>query len=196
MSSLGGDTLKYLKAAMAIGQAHYPDRTFKIFICNAPGWFSMLWKMVKPMINEATQKKISILSKSETLKGLSEVLTLDNIPAYYGGKLDCGISGQPDVCRTQSPDALRLQRYVEKINAGRHRELEADVDAETSAAAAAAGESLPPNMRCGQTEDEQVLFSFFPLFTLFPSVFLLFFCLLLFFYTKPDQPVWAHELAQ
>jgi hypothetical protein len=29
-------------------------------IVNAPSWFSFLWKMIRPMVNEVTQKKVKI----------------------------------------------------------------------------------------------------------------------------------------
>jgi hypothetical protein len=61
-----------------------------IFIINAPGWFSTVWSIVKPMIHENTQKKIRILSKSQILSGLQEHIDISQIPEYYGGKLDYG----------------------------------------------------------------------------------------------------------
>jgi len=32
-------------------------------IVNAPSWFAVLWKMIRPMVNERTQKKVKIVSK-------------------------------------------------------------------------------------------------------------------------------------
>ena len=67
-----------------------------IYIVNAPGWFSMLWRMIRPMVHPNTQKKVRILSRSETLNGLQEFISIENIPEYYGGKLDFG---GKDSCR-------------------------------------------------------------------------------------------------
>jgi hypothetical protein len=77
-----------------------------IFLVNVPSWFSFIWRIVKPMVHEVhprlfaspdrltepqnTQKKVKILSKREVLAGLSEHIDVNQIPVYYGGKLDMG----------------------------------------------------------------------------------------------------------
>ncbi|CAM9785193.1 unnamed protein product, partial [Sphacelaria rigidula] len=33
-----------VRSAKMIG-AHYPERSYKIFILNAPWWFSLVWKV-------------------------------------------------------------------------------------------------------------------------------------------------------
>jgi hypothetical protein len=35
------------------------DGATQIAIIHAPGWFSLIWKIVSPLINEVTQKKVT-----------------------------------------------------------------------------------------------------------------------------------------
>lgn len=115
MGDLAGENLTFLKKTIGIANAHYPERSYVIFIVNAPMFFSMLWRIVRPMVDENTQKKIRILSKSETLKGLQEHIDLDQIPDYYGGNL-CFKPGTVDSCRHFSPETLAVSDFVRRLN--------------------------------------------------------------------------------
>lgn len=46
-------------------QLHYVERSHKVFILNAPSWFSVLWKVVAPLLHENTRRKINILGKGD-----------------------------------------------------------------------------------------------------------------------------------
>eukprot|EP00595_Chromulina_sp_UTEXLB2642_P000544 CAMPEP_0196763982 /NCGR_PEP_ID=MMETSP1095-20130614/5170_1 /TAXON_ID=96789 ORGANISM="Chromulina nebulosa, Strain UTEXLB2642" /NCGR_SAMPLE_ID=MMETSP1095 /ASSEMBLY_ACC=CAM_ASM_000446 /LENGTH=385 /DNA_ID=CAMNT_0042118429 /DNA_START=203 /DNA_END=1357 /DNA_ORIENTATION=- len=43
MSDVAGDQLEYLKKTAAIANHHYPERSYVIYVVNAPVWFSFLW---------------------------------------------------------------------------------------------------------------------------------------------------------
>lgn len=90
MGDMGGVMFDLLKKTIGIANVHYPERSHVIFMVNAPFFFSMLWKVVKPMVHPNTQKKVRILSRAETLSGLQEHIDLSQIPEYYGGQLDYG----------------------------------------------------------------------------------------------------------
>ena len=111
----GGDTLDFVKKMVGIANLHYPERSLVMFVINAPSWFSMLWKMIKPMIHPNTQKKIKILSKSEVLTGLLEFIDISQIPIYYGGQMDYDNGRDKDSCRWKSPDELALVEFVNNI---------------------------------------------------------------------------------
>jgi hypothetical protein len=81
-----------------------------MYIVNAPTWFSWIWKLIKPMVHENTQKKVKILAKKEILNGLLEHVDMSEIPIYYGGLKDYG--GGIDSCRFNSPDEIALAEYV------------------------------------------------------------------------------------
>lgn len=40
-------------------QDHYVERASMIMVINVPSWFANIWSMIKPLVNEATQKKVS-----------------------------------------------------------------------------------------------------------------------------------------
>lgn len=113
MTDLAGESLNFLKKSISIANQHYPERSFAILIVNAPVFFSMIWRLVKPLVHENTQKKIKILSTKQTLEGLMELIDIEQIPVYYGGKLDFG---GKDSCRFQSAESLALQEYVRALN--------------------------------------------------------------------------------
>ena len=65
---------------------HYPERAGYVLVINVPGWFRMIWDVVKPWVDEVTLEKISIISdKDAVLEALKERIPLENIPVEYGG---------------------------------------------------------------------------------------------------------------
>lgn len=86
MYDLGGEVLDFIKRASAFTGAHYPERSAHIFIINIPGWFNMIWRMVKPMIDPVTREKVHMLKGSAILRELETLIDLDNIPSDLGGK--------------------------------------------------------------------------------------------------------------
>ncbi|CAH0516479.1 unnamed protein product [Peronospora belbahrii] len=85
MYDLGGEVLDFIKRASAFTGAHYPERSAHIFIVNIPGWFSMAWRMVKPLIDPVTRQKVHMLKGSAILKKLETLIDQDNIPFDFGG---------------------------------------------------------------------------------------------------------------
>lgn len=65
----------FVKDFVQMMSAHYPQRSYKTLLLNAPSWFGMLYKMLSPMLRESTKAKIEILShgKHQTEK-LRELL--------------------------------------------------------------------------------------------------------------------------
>lgn len=61
MSSLGGEVLDFIKRASSFTAAHYPERSAHIFIINIPGWFNMIWRIVKPLIDPVTRDKVDFV---------------------------------------------------------------------------------------------------------------------------------------
>jgi hypothetical protein len=113
MSDLAGSNMDYIKKTVGIANMHYPERSYVIYVINAPFFASIGWKLLKPLVHENTQKKVKILSASETLKGLQEHIDITQIPEYYGGQLDFG---GHDSCRFSSPDVVDMEEYVKRLN--------------------------------------------------------------------------------
>ena len=116
MGDLAGDNLEYVRRTIGYANAHYPERSYVIYLVNAPIWFSILWRVVRPLVHPNTQKKVRILTKSDTLNGMQEHIDISNIPEYYGGQLDFG---GYDSCRYGSPEVIDLNNFVQRVNEGR-----------------------------------------------------------------------------
>lgn len=115
MSDLAGNNMEYIKKTLAIANQHYPERSYIIYVLNAPFFASMMWKLIKPLVHPNTQKKVNILSSRETLEGLLKNIDITQIPEYYGGQLDFG---GHDSARFSSPETLELNEYVRRLNEG------------------------------------------------------------------------------
>ncbi|RLN14659.1 hypothetical protein BBJ28_00000307 [Nothophytophthora sp. Chile5] len=84
MYDLGGEVLDFIKRASSFTGAHYPERSAHIFIINIPGWFNMIWRMVKPLIDPVTREKVS-QHRSDAVEGYFTLIDLDQIPSDLGG---------------------------------------------------------------------------------------------------------------
>ncbi|KAI9929362.1 hypothetical protein MW887_000830 [Aspergillus wentii] len=63
----------------------YPETIDHIFVCNVPSYFSMIWNIVKKLVDPATAEKIVILRPSDVYPGLEKYIDRKNIPTKFGG---------------------------------------------------------------------------------------------------------------
>ena len=54
-------------------------------ILNAPSFFNSVFALVKPMLNEATKKKIDLLPVANVGEEMMKVIPAEHLPAHYGG---------------------------------------------------------------------------------------------------------------
>merc|ERR1711959_100353 len=79
--SLTMETLKIM-------QNHYPERLAKCILVDSPFVFRVLWKVVYPLIDEVTRKKISLVRSGEQLiTVLRDIADDDAVETEYGGTL-------------------------------------------------------------------------------------------------------------
>nr|CCA24767.1 SEC14 cytosolic factor putative [Albugo laibachii Nc14] len=102
MSSLGGEVLDFIKRASTFTAAHYPERSAHIFIINIPGWFNMIWRIVKPLIDPVTREKVHMLKgRGSILRELKQLIDIDQIPEEYGGQgAPLGMSAEENTLRS------------------------------------------------------------------------------------------------
>lgn len=110
IKDVGGEVVKFIKAASAFCGQHYPERSGHIYIINVPMWFSGVWKMIKVFLDPVTLSKIHILRgdakiKAELLLHIDE----DQLPQEYGGKSSLPLG--------EAPEESILRELVEKLNA-------------------------------------------------------------------------------
>jgi len=65
---------------VSLMSSHYPSRSFKTLIINAPKWFHTLFNFFKPILRESTRKKIEILSSGRTQDRVLRELLGDSTP--------------------------------------------------------------------------------------------------------------------
>ena len=88
MKMMGKLTLNYIGAMIGIDKEHYPETLGKMIFLNVPGFFSMGFSMIKPLLDERTVRKIDVLSsKAEWKPKLLELVGEANLPVEYGGSL-------------------------------------------------------------------------------------------------------------
>lgn len=69
------DRIEFASRFVKIMSSHYPSRSYKTLIINAPVWFGTLFKLFKPMLRESTRKKIAIYSGGKSQdKALTKLL--------------------------------------------------------------------------------------------------------------------------
>lgn len=84
----GAATRQYIGRASSLDSAHYPETLGKMLIINAPGFFTMVWKMISVMLDERTVRKIEILGGPSSWRArLDDVVGKDRLPTQYGGTL-------------------------------------------------------------------------------------------------------------
>lgn len=97
MTDFVGECVDFVRRASEFTSQHYPERCGYVFIINVPGWFKMIWNVVKPMVDEVTLEKIYILrGKEETFNALSERIAIENIPQEYGGQSAFKLGESPE----------------------------------------------------------------------------------------------------
>jgi len=88
-----GITLRSLRHGMPlirycseVGLANFPEGTDRIFVVNAPSIIAAMWNLVAPILPEATQKKINIVSSSATLETLTREIDPSELLKFLGGE--------------------------------------------------------------------------------------------------------------
>ncbi|PAA65052.1 hypothetical protein BOX15_Mlig016597g1 [Macrostomum lignano] len=66
-------------------EQNYPETIGIVFIINAPAIFPVVFNLLKPLFNPATQAKIHVLGK-DYQRTLLQYIDADQLPAVYGGE--------------------------------------------------------------------------------------------------------------
>lgn len=83
----------------------------RIFVVNAPFWFTAPWRAISPMLSEATRSKVVICGVGTfgPLYAPGSPLQPQDLPPQYGGTSSYGFG--------ESPDEQRLRALVQEANA-------------------------------------------------------------------------------
>ncbi|KAL3835421.1 hypothetical protein ACJIZ3_010157 [Penstemon smallii] len=80
------DVRGYL-AALSILQDYYPERLGKLYVVHVPYIFMTVWKIIHPIIDKNTKKKIVFVENKRLQATLKEDIDESQLPEIYGGKL-------------------------------------------------------------------------------------------------------------
>ncbi len=79
---------KVVQQVSSVAQNYYPETLGKMFIINAPFLFKGIWQIIKPMLDDNTVAKISVLGSNYESE-LLELIDKSNLPTEYGGSCSC-----------------------------------------------------------------------------------------------------------
>jgi len=146
MRDMGGESFEFIRRCTGVMQRHYPQRSFKIFFVNVPSWFGMAWKGVKPLLNEATRAKTSIVTESDTPAALLEWIDPENLPEEYGGTCSC-----PGGCEHNSTYQRLQRKLVNSVKDSTPFEATELLEAIADERAQSRGENPKPRLRVDPT---------------------------------------------
>eukprot|EP00919_Chromeraceae_sp_WS-2016_P038258 GHVR01091345.1.p1 GENE.GHVR01091345.1~~GHVR01091345.1.p1 ORF type:complete len:284 (+),score=47.40 GHVR01091345.1:30-881(+) len=107
VSFLTGKTFELFKKTSKLIQEHYPERSFKIIVINAPFWFKTVFTLIGPFIDPRTKEKIIVVG-SDYKKVLAEYLEPTEVPLQYGGTNDSPIG--------TGKEELLIWDHVKRVN--------------------------------------------------------------------------------
>lgn len=76
--------MEYVKRMLSLDQNYYPETLHRMIIINSPWYFSAIFAIIKPWLDEKTANKIMILGYNY-LDTMHTIISGDQIPMEYGG---------------------------------------------------------------------------------------------------------------
>lgn len=88
--------LDYVTTLMCTFEDNYPERLNKAIVINAPRYFPVFWRIIRPFLTERTANKVALYGKDEQAwrRALLESIEPDQLPQYWGGTR-CDPDGNP-----------------------------------------------------------------------------------------------------
>jgi len=83
LSSLVGSATEPVKQIIRLYAVHYPERVDKVFLVNAPYFFTGIWASIKMFLDPAVVSRISISTNGRA--ELFDYIGQENVPSAYGG---------------------------------------------------------------------------------------------------------------
>ena len=111
--------IEYCRKLFGIDEQYYPERLYKVYLINAPWYFTAIYALVSPWIDEKTATKINVLG-SNYLETLQAEINDSEIPVEYGGTCENFRWAWPyDESSGASPDQIR--DYIQRKNDANNR---------------------------------------------------------------------------
>mmetsp|Transcript_65426 Transcript_65426/g.131594 ORF Transcript_65426/g.131594 Transcript_65426/m.131594 type:complete len:646 (+) Transcript_65426:143-2080(+) len=107
LGSLFGSCVEPCKQIIRHYALHYPERAKKVFLINAPYFFTGIWTSMKPFLDQRVLDSISVSSQGR--RDLLAYIGAENVPLCYGGTDACPMG--------EAPEELMLKAWVAKHTA-------------------------------------------------------------------------------
>jgi hypothetical protein len=52
--------ISFVKQTVSLTSTHYPARSYRMLLLNVPGWFNLIFKLIKPMLNDTMRQKVKL----------------------------------------------------------------------------------------------------------------------------------------
>eukprot|EP00929_Paragymnodinium_shiwhaense_P101489 TRINITY_DN64630_c0_g1_i1.p1 TRINITY_DN64630_c0_g1~~TRINITY_DN64630_c0_g1_i1.p1 ORF type:complete len:649 (+),score=182.56 TRINITY_DN64630_c0_g1_i1:69-2015(+) len=120
-----------------IQQMYFPEVMGQGFVINVPGFFSVAWQLVSPVLGKNTTQKLKIFTTSESAEcyaALREVIPEENLPTLLGGCCECKVKGG---CIRGSKGPWNDPLILEELKRRPGWQVQADFAAKISEVAAA-----------------------------------------------------------
>ncbi|KAL4395799.1 hypothetical protein AHAS_Ahas01G0028000 [Arachis hypogaea] len=98
--------LRLLTAISTIDDLNYPEKTDTYYIVNVPYVFSACWKVVKPLLQERTRKKVQVLQGCGKEELLKQAVVMQTISPIRQGSFYVDLP-EPD------PDDAKIAKTIE-----------------------------------------------------------------------------------
>ncbi|OEL30509.1 hypothetical protein BAE44_0008466 [Dichanthelium oligosanthes] len=109
--------MKIVTAISTVDDLNYPEKTETYYIVNAPYIFSACWKVVKPLLQERTRKKVHVLrgcGRDELLK-IMDYSSLPHFCRREGSGSSKHSSSDPDDCFSlDHPFHQELYKFIQE----------------------------------------------------------------------------------
>lgn len=102
------EMLAFVKEFVSMMSSHYPQRSYKTLIINAPHWFGTLFKMISPLLRESTRLKIKISSPGKKQQRVLEECLGSALPEEL-------TSGEPLADSHTLPMEQELREFVSLV---------------------------------------------------------------------------------
>jgi hypothetical protein len=99
----------FIKFANRLLGAHYPEKAAHVYLVNVPLYFSVIWKMVAPVLDPTTRKKIKVVRGPRNVtKALLQHIDSVMLPKRYGGTSEYELG--------ESPEENLINELVSELN--------------------------------------------------------------------------------
>lgn len=85
--------LGFAKQFVNMMSHHYPQRSYKTLLINAPRWFGTIYHIIAPLLRESTRKKIEILNGGKKQDEVLKACLGDAVPEELLSASDGTVSG-------------------------------------------------------------------------------------------------------